>query len=267
MNIIDKVRYHHEKVKDILSDNEFTENYEVLFTSLIGSQNYNLDNENSDIDTFSIVLPDFMNFIRDKKKVSFIKEVSDGQCTIKDFRLIMELLRKTTPNSVEVFSSHYIIMNPKYEPILKKYLFDKNNLFYLTHADFHSMLAAIKGVCTQLHGRNMTIGKKYSHVIRLQDMTDNFLNTENKPDIFSMSEQSIKEAREAKFDLVKIEEEKLLSEINSLAQYIDYINTNLIPQTVKQVEYNAKTLINHFQYEITKKYLENFNFKEFYDNH
>lgn len=43
-------------------------NYEFVFTSLYGSQNYNLDNENSDKDYKMAVIPSLENLILDSKK-------------------------------------------------------------------------------------------------------------------------------------------------------------------------------------------------------
>ena len=47
--ILAAVRRHHEIVEQ--------KGYFVVMTSLVGSQNYDLDTEASDIDTFSLILP------------------------------------------------------------------------------------------------------------------------------------------------------------------------------------------------------------------
>ena len=58
MNVIEKVEQHHNLVQARYP------NYTVIFTSLYGSQNYGLDNKDSDIDTCTFILPPFLDFIR-----------------------------------------------------------------------------------------------------------------------------------------------------------------------------------------------------------
>lgn len=257
------VEYHHSYVKAMADEHN---DYQVIWTSLIGSQNYNLENDNSDCDTFSIVLPNYFDFISNTNLISFETEISDGKCVVKDFRLMMNLLRKTSPNSIEVFSSKYKVFEPQYKAIEKQFFSNPETMFYLTHANYKHMLNAIAGMCYQLHDRNMSEGKRYSHALHLADMRYLFAET-RESDILSFRYKATNAlARIAKFHTATEEEAEYYREecakiADALKDYSDKFEYTPIE---KSVEYSANYLINRLQFEVTKIYLEqnNFSYKE-----
>ena len=172
MDILDKVAAHHKLVEEHYS------NYTVIFTSLHGSQNYGLSTANSDIDTCSFILPSLMDFIRGEPPISAEFECDDGKCVVKDLRLAFNLLRKPSPNSIEWFITPYKYYNSKYENHLKYILENEMAVFILTHANFRNMLDAIDGTAKGLRGRNMTTGKKASHIIRLKHLARQYMTSD-----------------------------------------------------------------------------------------
>ena len=167
--ILAAVKRHHDVVA--------AKGYMVVITSLVGSQNYDLDHENSDIDTFSLVYPTLNDIAKAKEPYAGMFELKDGHCEVKDIRLALNLLRKTSPNSVEYFTSKYKIYNPIFESILKDYLDDNNKLWNMIHCNYSHMLYAMAGMAHQLTKRNMPAGKRYSHALRLYSMSDIFLDS------------------------------------------------------------------------------------------
>lgn len=160
--ILEKVQARHEYVQAHVTPNI------VVMTVLVGSQNYGLENENSDIDTYSFILPPFGTFIQDRKLETSELDFPDGsKATIKDFRSFMKLLRRPTPNSVECLLSEYKVYDKNFAAVLTRFLDDEYMLYSLTHADFNHMINSTLGTMACLHGRNMSEGKKVSHVIRL----------------------------------------------------------------------------------------------------
>lgn len=255
---------HHYMAKEILKK-RYPDSI-VIWTAAIGSMNYGLASENSDCDTFSIVLPNYFDFISNTNLISFETEVGDGKCVVKDFRLMMNLLRKTSPNSIEVFSSKYKVFEPQYKEIEKQFFSDSETIFYLIHANYKHMLNAIAGMCYQLHGRNMSEGKRYSHALRLDDMRQLFTKT-REGDILSFRHKAINElARIAKFQPATEQEnifyrEETMKIADALKAYSDKFEYT---DAEKRVEYLANNLINRLQFEVTKTYLEqnNFSYKE-----
>lgn len=180
--IQEALRIHHDKVK---------EKYFVVMTVLCGSQNYNLDTKTSDYDTYTFVLPNFIDIAMLKDPVSTMMEDEYGHINIKDIRLALNLLKKTSPNSVEWFASKYRIIEPEYTD-----LFDT----YITHetlrCNTRHMMAAIGGMSHQLTKRNMSPGKRYSHLLRMECMVDNYYNLQS--DILSLTEVERSKALKAK---------------------------------------------------------------------
>ena len=171
----------------------------VLMTCLVGSQNYGLETDTSDIDTYSFVLPSYMDFISGAPMVSTTIEMKDGShLNIKDIRLALNLLRKPSPNIVECFLSDYKVYEPEFYDVFKEY--DNNvMLYYLTHANYKNMVDAIIGTVYQLHGRNMTDGKKYAHALRLQHMLQKYLDPQaSVSEYLHMTKPILEIARKAK---------------------------------------------------------------------
>ena len=190
------VETHARKVK------QFIEKFgaQHFMTVLIGSQNYGLDSKDSDIDTFSFVMPSLNDLITGKPPLSFEFDTDDGKCSVKDYRLAFNLLRKPSPNSVECFVSKYKYYEPEYSKILEYFLGKEAPLRIITHANFHNMLNAIAGTARMLHGRNMTEGKKYSHCLRLQELAQKYLDCDANPfEYLLLSPENTEVARLAKF--------------------------------------------------------------------
>ena len=248
------VEYHHAFVKSLADEHG---DYQVLWTSLVGSQNYGLDGENSDVDTFSIVLPTYLNFISNTELISFETDCADGKCVVKDLRLMMNLLRKTSPNSIEVFASHYKVIEPEYKSVALAF-FNPDTLFYLTHANYHNMVNAIAGLANQVHGRNMTEGKRFSHILRMDEMYKQFMNNEHADQLLSFRYEGARDlARIAKFGLGPAADEyyastgkRIVDELKARAN--DFVETN----EMRSIQYTANWTINRLQFELTKKYLE-----------
>ena len=190
--IIRAVRHHHDLVE--------SKGYHVVMTSLVGSQNYGLDHEGSDIDTYSLILPSVDSLAQAEGPLAGIVFAPDGHCNFKDFREALNLLIKTSPNSIEYFASKYMVFNPEYEDILGEYL-QSPKLYDMLHCNHKHMLYAIAGMAHQLEKRNMPAGKRFSHAMRLNDMVGNFLaEKEANVDILGMSHYARQAALEAKLD-------------------------------------------------------------------
>lgn len=182
VKIQEALRIHHDKVK---------EKYSVVMTVLCGSQNYNLDTKTSDYDTYTFVLPNFIDIAMLKDPVSTMIEDEYGHINIKDIRIALNLLKKTSPNSVEWFASKYRIIEPEYTDLFDIYITPETLRCSTKH-----MMAAIGGLAHQLTKRNMSPGKRYSHLLRMECMVDNYYNLQS--DILSLTEVERSKALRAK---------------------------------------------------------------------
>jgi len=247
------VETHAQKVK------QFIEKFgaQHFMTVLIGSQNYGLDSKDSDIDTFSFVMPSLNDLITGKPPLSFEMDTDDGKCSVKDYRLAFNLLRKPSPNSVECFVSKYKYYEPEYSGILENFLDKEEPLRIITHADFHNMLNAIAGTARMLHGRNMTEGKKYSHCLRLEELAQKYLDWDTSPfEYLLLSPERTEAARLAKFGNSDKTDEWYQQQNKIIADILTDKADTFIPNDWKRTYENfSLKLIDAFETALFNKYL------------
>ena len=249
--ILAAVKRHHNAVA--------AKGYLVVFTSLIGSQNYDLDDENSDIDTFSFVFPPLGDLAAAKEPISGLIELKDGHCEIKDIRIALNLLKKASPNSVEYFTSKYKIYNPIFEKVLTEYIDDNTRLWNMIHCNYIHMLFAIAGMGHQLTKRHMPAGKRFSHALRLDDMYYHFMNSPNAQAVIELRAGGDTElALIAKRDKNNTEEYE--QQCEQIASKLDSYKDNFIltEEHIKIQQYGL-SLIDTLQWKLFKKYLEEVN--------
>ena len=84
-------------------------------TMLYGSQNYGLADENSDVDTKTLIIPLFSEVVLGKPQVSVDAKMPDGSMDcVKDFRGMFKAYLKGNINFVETLYTDYYTVNPKY---------------------------------------------------------------------------------------------------------------------------------------------------------
>ena len=94
--------------KEMLEDRGLT----IVGIFLYGSQNYNLDYEDSDIDLKAIVIPTINDIVFNNKPISTSIEIPEGLCDIKDIRLMVQSWRKQNVNFMELLFTEYSYVNP-----------------------------------------------------------------------------------------------------------------------------------------------------------
>ena len=197
-----------QKIQDALTIHHcaVAKDYDAVMTVLIGSQNYGLDTEKSDFDTFTFVLPTLRDIATLRDPVRTTREDALGHINIKDIRLALNLLKKTSPNSVECFASPNRIINAGYYDSIMQLLSNPYNL----RCDTRHMMMAIGGMAHQLSKRNMTPGKRLSHMLRMHCMVHNYFRIDS--DLLSLTEEERKLALQAKRDPENPKWEKLIEE-------------------------------------------------------
>lgn len=244
-----KVVNHH----NIVQNKEMENGNVVLMTVAVGSQNYGLDTPQSDCDTFSFILPDFLSFIRGDAPKSYEFEVEDGKCMVKDMRLALNLLRKPSPNSVECFVGRYKVYNAAYKEIFDNF-FQNDYLFCMTHCNYKHMFDAICGTIKGMEGRNMSCGKKASHVLRLASLFNRYQNKKLSPHQYlEMDKYNRDTAFNMKTNNVKKEiyetwKEEVYNKLKEDSKNFDYAS-------VKQTEEIGFSTVNQFQLALTDVYL------------
>lgn len=241
MNNENKIREvlmkHHEAVR--LFDNK------PIMTVLVGSQNYGLATENSDYDTFTFILPKIEDIATLKDPVSKTHEDEYGHINIKDIRLALNLLKKTNPNSVECFASKYYIVEPGFD------LIEGARAPLLLRCDTHHMMASIGGMAHQLTKRNMSPGKRLSHILRMYCMVYNYFDI--KKDILSLTEEELKLAMKAKLDPDNPKWNDMCEEYE---KYVQDAIANVNLDFFTNCESYVLSIIRHIQTQITRMVLD-----------
>ena len=101
----------------------------VVALVLQGSQNYGLDDAESDVDTKLLLVPTLDEIIFNKKPVSttHVRE-NDEHIDAKDIRLYWQCFRKGNPNFVEVLFTDYYIVNPMYADLWEEMRNDRERV-------------------------------------------------------------------------------------------------------------------------------------------
>ena len=107
-------------IMEVLQDNYnllTNRGYEVLGVFLYGSQNYDLQYEDSDIDCKAIVLQSFNDFVKGDNNLAneVIKLENGNQIEVKEIRLMNSYLLKQRFNFMEILFTEYKIINKKYK--------------------------------------------------------------------------------------------------------------------------------------------------------
>ena len=107
-------------IDSLMADVRFVEdkypNYDVLGAFLYGSQNYNLDTENSDVDSIIVIIPSIKSLFYEKE-VSTTYEMEDHHIVVKDLKAFNKNLLTLSPMAVEPLFAQLKWINDKYKYI------------------------------------------------------------------------------------------------------------------------------------------------------
>ena len=101
--------------KKILED----KGYDVLYVGLYGSQNYNLDDEESDIDVKAIVLPSLHDVIF-RKVTSKTIECENGNIDVKDLITFYNVIKKGNFSYIEAIDTEYSVGDKYIKELFKQ---------------------------------------------------------------------------------------------------------------------------------------------------
>lgn len=127
--------------------------YEPMYVALYGSQNYELDDENSDFDYKAFVKPTRIQVYRGEMTIKTL-DYQGGQIEIRDFRLITDQLGKMNPHFIELFMTRNYWVDGYYtqhfywiKDLIKQLLSDRFVVF--TRACYGACVDALKKMDTE----------------------------------------------------------------------------------------------------------------------
>ena len=142
--------------------------YTVIYIGLYGSQNYNVDDEISDIDAKAIVMPTLHDIVF-RKPVSRVIECDNGAIDVKDLITFYDVIRKGNFSYIESIQTKYVIGD--------KYI---QELFKPIPVNFKSVVGAMyekrKALTHEYPSKHEEFNKwgfdpkQWHHILRLYDL-------------------------------------------------------------------------------------------------
>lgn len=227
----------------------------ILFHYLRGSQNYELDNEYSDVDTQAVVLLDLKQLIHKKMYNKEIKWEDDSETSFKDLEEYKKLLVKSNINTLESLFAKEYSFNDKFEKDMKKLIEHREKI---AKVDRYRLFLSERGFAYSRFKRFQERGeydKGCYHILRVENLLENFLVKEmsfeesirtfkNKEDILF-----IKEGKMPKKEAYKI----LTESMNRIQTDISEIIEKQIP---KGPDKKIVDFLDEFVIQIYKKHLD-----------
>lgn len=162
--------------------------YDWFVIASNGSVNYNLDNENSDVDSKLLVVPNLHDLVFNKR-YNCMHEMSDNgeHVEVKDIALYMKTILKQNINFVETLFAECVIVNHKYYDFWGILQENRERIArYDTKRAVDCMLGMMKqkrvAMTKPTPGRQESIdkigydAKSYHHLLRLYYFLKNYLD-------------------------------------------------------------------------------------------
>lgn len=144
--------------------------YKVIYIGLYGSQNYNVDDELSDIDVKAIILPTLHDIIF-RKATSITIECENGSIDVKDLITFYDVIKKGNFSYIESIDTEYSIGDKEIKEIFKQF---RPNLKSMLGA----MLEKRKALTHEYPSKHSEFEKwgfdpkQYHHILRLYDLLE-----------------------------------------------------------------------------------------------
>ena len=148
--------------------------YNVIYIGLYGSQNYNVDDEKSDIDCKAIILPSLHDIIF-RKTTSCVVECENGEIDVKDLITFYDVIRKGNFSYIEAIDTEYSIGDKYIKELFKQI---RPNLKSILGA-IHEKRKALTHEYPSKHEEFKKWGfdpKQFHHIFRLHSLLSYNIN-------------------------------------------------------------------------------------------
>lgn len=125
-----------------------TYNRDWFVICLQGSQNYNMADEESDIDSKVLAIPLLEDIVLNRKPINYTLEMPDNQEHVdcKDVREYFKIFRKSNINFVEILFTDYYIVNNKYYDLWNRL---RKNAEGLARMNPYAAVSCMKGMASE----------------------------------------------------------------------------------------------------------------------
>lgn len=256
--IIDRLQQHYEYAKTNYDDSN------VIGISLYGSQNYNTDLEDSDIDTKLLIIPNLSSVYNNEKGVNKTLRIPETEelCNVKDIRCFLEELKKQNISSIEALFTEYCIINPVYKKVWNELIEHRGEI---AHSNPSAAAKAAVGIAYGYYDKlyNKETGeincKVVGNLVRLEYFLLSYF--EEKP-----YEQCIKVSDEKKDYIMQIRKGELGKSSLDIIANTTIESIKQIGQDIQDKNINPNNEINAFLEHISKEFIDMAFFAEYAKN-
>ena len=153
--------------------------YKVIYLALYGSQNYNLDDENSDIDAKAIVIPSLHDIIF-RKSISKTVETPTGNIDVKDLMTFYEVIKKGNFGYVESIQTKFSIGDKFIKELFSACPVNLQGVLGAMHEKYKALDHPYPSKEQELERWGFD-PKQFHHILRLYDLLEhNVRNADNR---------------------------------------------------------------------------------------
>lgn len=218
--------------------------YYVIYVGLYGSQNYNLDDEESDIDVKAIILPSLHDIIF-RKVTSTTIECEKGNIDVKDLLTFYEVIKKGNFSYIESIQTPYSIGDKYIKELFNRFKVNKKSVL----GAMYEKRKALTHEYPSKHEEFEKWGydpKQHHHILRLYDLLNyDLLYNANKSYL-----------RYEDTDIRRRELINFKRNVNNISKTIIEENSDLIIEKARNlIDYNYAYEVENIDDEINK-YIE-----------
>ena len=254
--IMNRVMEHYDEALQYFPEKQ------IVGIFLQGSQNYELDYEDSDVDTKLIVVPSFKDICLNKKPVSTTHVRANNEHTDwNDIRLYMETFRKQNLNFLEILFTDYYIVNPMYKEEWNRLIATRE---FIAHMNVHRAVKSMKGIAMKKYHAmehrypaKIDIIEKYgydpkqvSHLIRVYDYLSRYILGESYQKCLKPSEEYFPFIFDMKLGKYSLEEARVIAD--QMIEMVTQIADEFCAQTEEVENEEMRKLLEDVSYNIMK---------------
>ena len=246
---------------------ELTPSRDFLCISLIGSQNYNLADENSDVDSKLIVFPTLENIYRGSRMISSTHFMSDTNehVDVKDIRAFFSLLEKENVNYSELLFTDNIIVNDYYLDLWNILV---ENREAIATCNKYKLMKSCKGICIRELGEafeneslKMPLGynpKKVASGLRVLNFSMNIANSVSFAEslVYDDNDREIMLALKRGDEPYNLPYDKMYEYAMSLRETMSLLEENFNAGREDSVDKETESLLQYVNDEMMKRYLK-----------
>ncbi len=239
---------------------QYFESNQIVGLFLQGSQNYGLDNENSDVDTKLIVVPSFRDIALNRKPVSTTHvRANNEHIDWKDIRLYMETFRKQNLNFLEILFTDYAFVNPVYQAQWSRLVDAREQIARMNE---WRAVKSMKGVAMEkYHAMEHEYPskvevlakfgydpKQVSHLVRVEEYLERYINGELYKDcLLPVNKDFILDIKLGKYNLMEARDIA-----NKAMKHVIKLADTLCNNHTENEDAQMRTLLEDVQYEVMK---------------